>query len=283
MDRFLVSVDWLLENIAHSDVKVIDGSWNMPGSESAFDAYSHSHIPGARFFDIDTITDKGTCLPHMAPDLKTFEEKVGQLGINETDRVVIYDQKGLFSAARVWWTFRLFGHSQVAILNGGFPAWLSANCKLSSESTNSPDSKYNGRFNGQLVASAKQVLATISDDRFTIVDARPAGRFEGHASEPRPNLRSGAIPSSLNIPHTQLLSNGCLKTREELAEIWNDAGLAKNSEIITSCGSGITASVLFFALSYSGWTKVKVYDGSWAEWGNQDNNLSQFPVTGYEV
>ena len=278
MEYPLISVDWLAANLQNSAVKIIDGSWAMPGQVSAFDGFTKGHIPGAVFFDIDATANLESMLPHMAPSAEFFAERMGLLGISENDQVIIYDQAGLFSAARVWWTFKLMGHRNVWVLNGGLPAWRNSNQKISTDLSKISRQLYRCSDREEIVADANDVKAAIKNVNAEILDARPRDRFLGKVPEPRSGLRRGAMPKAINIPHTCLLDNGFLKSKEALAAIWKEAGLVENRPVITTCGSGITAAVLFLGLTYSGWDKVKVYDGSWVEWGSEDNDLSEFPI-----
>ncbi|WDI31127.1 3-mercaptopyruvate sulfurtransferase [Hyphococcus flavus] len=275
----LVSTDWLSENLGQKDLKIIDGSWRMPGQGEAIDKYRKQHIPGAVFFDIDAISDYSTDLPHMLPPSKQFEAAVGALGISDKDNIVVYDEKGLFSAARVWWTFRAMGHENIAVLDGGLPKWTREGHPLTADAINISPVNYNAVPIPKLSASHADVRKAINAKSACIIDARPAERFEGHAPEPRPGLRSGHMPGAVNIPHDRLLTEtGVFRTPDEIRDIFANAGVESQKPVITSCGSGVTASILALALELIGCGAYAVYDGSWAEWGDERNDSATFPV-----
>lgn len=275
----LVSTEWLSDHLAEPDVKIIDGSWRMPGQGAAVDSYRAQHIPGAVFFDIDEIADKSTDLPHMLPSREQFEAAAGALGISEGDRVVVYDEAGVFSAARVWWTFRAMGHKNIAVLDGGLPKWRAEDRPLTAEETVITKTKYRARPVAALCASHERVRQALIDNSATIVDARPVKRFLGHAPEPRAGLRSGHMPGAVNIPYDRLLtSEGTLLGGEELNAIFDATGINADTNVITSCGSGVTAALLSLALEVIGRRDYAVYDGSWAEWGDEKHDNAIFPV-----
>lgn len=268
----LISVHELKALLEHGSVKVIDGSWALDGTNMRA-SYEQSHIPGAVFFDLEAICDQVTTLPHMAPTPKQFEKAVGDMGISEKSHVVIYDQKGLFSAPRIWWTFRLMGHNRVQILSGGLPAWLAAGFEDTAEPSYSQPVTYHAQYNPHLVITMKDLKAFSG----IILDARPLARFKGEAPEPRQGLRSGHMPGSRSLPFSELIQNGTLRPKSELESTLAKYGVS-TTPIVTTCGSGVTAAILSLALYEAGHTDVKLYDGSWAEWGQ--DSLTTPVVTG---
>jgi thiosulfate/3-mercaptopyruvate sulfurtransferase len=268
--RWLVSTDWLAEHLRDRNVAVVDASWALPTHQRDVQAeYRSSHIPGAVFFDIDAISDHSTDLPHMLPGPKQFAEAAGALGISDTDAIVIYDSTGLYSAPRVWWTFRIFGARNVSILDGGLPKWKAENRPLEEGDATRPAKEFNAEMNVGAVALLADVRMALVDDSVQVVDARSAERFSGEAPEPRPGLRSGHMPRSFNVPHTGLIDNGRLAPGERIAAAFKEGGVDLDKPIITSCGSGITAAILTFALQSIGKEPKGLYDGSWTEWGSR--------------
>ena len=255
--------------ILHKAVKVLDGSWAMDGSDQHA-LYRVEHIPGAQFFDLEAISDHSTPLPHMAPSAAQFAEAVGQLGISRQDHVVVYDRQGLFSAARVWWTFRLMGHEAVQVLSGGLPAWKAAGLGVEGGTTDVETVDYETLPSFDKVISLSALAK--SAKTFLVLDARPKARFEGTAPEPRAGLRSGHMPGSRSLPFSELVCDGALKPRAELAAIFAERGVVEGLPVVTSCGSGVTAAILSMALDEVGHTQARLYDGSWAEWGQETLN-----------
>ena len=221
------------------------------------------------FFDINAISDHSTELPHMLPGPAQIGVAAGALGISETDTIVVYDSAGLYSAARVWWTFRIFGAKDVFILDGGLPKWKAEGRPLENGDAARPAKKFQAEMNVGAVAMLADVRMALTDDSAQIVDARPAERFSGKAAEPRPGLRSGHMPGSFSVPYSGLLENGRLVARERIASAFKEAGVDLDKPIITSCGSGVTAAILTFALDAIGKQAKGLYDGSWAEWGSR--------------
>jgi thiosulfate/3-mercaptopyruvate sulfurtransferase len=270
-DDPLVSTEWLHEHLGDVRVKVIDASWFLPGdTRDPKAAYLAERIPGAVFFDIDEICDQTSPLPHMAPSPEHFAIEVGELGIGGEDTVVVYDQVGLSSAPRVWWTFRLYGHGKVFVLDGGLPAWRAEARPLEH---GAPQPHDTGDFavlvtHPELVRDLDEVRMALKDHSEQIVDVRPAPRFRGEAAEPRPGVRPGHMPGALNLPVTQLLGpDGRLLSDRELEGVFRDAGVDLSEPIVTSCGSGVAASIAALALARIGLWDTAVYDGSWTEWG----------------
>ncbi|HEY0033974.1 MAG TPA: 3-mercaptopyruvate sulfurtransferase [Devosia sp.] len=270
MDNPFVTTEWLAAHLDDPDVVVVDGSWHMPNSaRNAQAEYLAGHIPGAVFFDIDGIADTSSPLPHMLPSPADFARMVGALGISQSMTIVVYDGLGLFSAPRVWWTFRIMGASDVRILAGGGPQWRAERRPTEAGLVTRQRQIFEPHFGPSLVANFERVRARSQDTAAQIADARPAPRFHGEAPEPRPGLRSGHIPNSLNVPVSVLTDNGQMRPAAELQQIFTDRGLDLAQPVITSCGSGITASTLALALQIAGAKDVAVYDGSWAEWGSR--------------
>jgi len=267
----LVSTEWLAERLGSPDVQVVDGSWHMP-AENRFGRaeYDSVHIPGAVFFDIDEIADRTTDLPHMLPSAAAFAEAAGALGLRREACVVAYDTNGVRSAARVWWTLRVMGFPHARVLDGGLPKWQAEGRPLTAEPASPAPSRLEPILRPELVRDleAMRRLAQTPDEQ--VVDARSAERFRGEAPEPRAGLRAGHLPHSLNLPFNALLSaNGQMRPPGELQALFEGAGVDLGGAIVTSCGSGVTASVLALALARLGRGDVAVYDGSWAEWGGR--------------
>ena len=267
--RVLVSTDWLALQLADPDLRVVDASWHMPGSRlSARDEYGRAHIPGARFFDIEEIADARSELPNMAPPPEKYMSRMRALGIGDGHQIVVYDTLGLFSAARVWWTFQLMGHRDVAVLDGGFPKWLAEGRPVEDVPPMVRDRHMSARFQNQLVRDVTQVSRASKLGMPQIVDARAPERFSGAVPEPRPDIRAGHIPGARNLPYTTLLAaNGTLRPPGELRARFEAAGVDLNQPVITTCGSGVTAAVLCLALARIGHDDWSLYDGSWTEWG----------------
>jgi thiosulfate/3-mercaptopyruvate sulfurtransferase len=266
----LVSTAWLAERLGRPNVRIVDGSWHMPGlARDARAEFAQAHIPGAVFFDIDAIADARTSLPHMLPSAALFARSVGGLGIGSRDRVVVYDTRGVMSAARVWWTFRAFGHDAVTVLDGGLPRWRAEGRPVESGEPAPRPRRFTARLRRRLVRDLAEVRANLTRHREQVLDARSRGRFDGTEPEPRAGLRAGHIPGSLNLPYDQLYqADGTLLPSDALRRRFEAAGLDLDKPVVASCGSGITASVLALGLSVLG-RDAAVYDGSWTEWGGR--------------
>jgi thiosulfate/3-mercaptopyruvate sulfurtransferase len=267
--RTLVSTEWLAAHLKDPDLRVLDATTFLPGTgRDARAEYEAAHIPGARFFDIDEISDARSALPHMVPPVEKFMSKLRAMGVGDGHQVVVYDTHGLFSAARVWWLFRLMGQENVAVLDGGFPKWQAEGRAIEDLPPMVRDRHMTVRRQNHLVKDVTQVSAAAKLGDHEIIDARAAGRFRGEEPEPRPGLRSGHIPGSKNVPYTDLLNaDKTMKDVGALRAVFEAAGVDLSKPAITSCGSGITAAVLNLALERIGRTDHALYDGSWAEWG----------------
>jgi thiosulfate/3-mercaptopyruvate sulfurtransferase len=266
----LVSTAWLADHLTAPDVRVVDGSFTLPGvTPTAKERYAERHIPGAVFFDIDDVADEANPLPHMIPSPAKFSARVRKLGLGDGNRIVVYDINGLSSAGRVWWMFRLFGHKDVAILDGGLPKWLAEGRAVDDKVPMPRERHFTAKLDNTLLRDKDQVLANISRRREQVLDARAAGRFEGTAPEPREGLRSGHIPGSLNLPYDRLTDpqTKTIRPAEELEKLFAEAGIDRSKPVVTTCGSGVTACALAFGLHLLGHRDWAIYDGSWSEWG----------------
>ncbi|HZW72920.1 MAG TPA: 3-mercaptopyruvate sulfurtransferase [Caldimonas sp.] len=269
----LVATDWLAAHLRDADLRVVDGSWHMPQAKRDPRAEFHAaHLPGAVFFDIDAIADHTTPLPHMLPTADAFAEAVGALGIGTGDRVVVYDSRGVVSAARVWWTFRAFGHEAVAVLDGGLPKWKAEGRPLETGEPKPPRRAFRAIAQPSRVRDLAAMRDNLATRREQVLDARSAGRFAAIEPEPRAGVRGGHIPGSLNLPSDTLLRpDGTLLPPGDLRKRFEDAGVDLSRPVTTTCGSGITASVLAFALHLLEHPHAAVYDGSWTEWGGRSD------------
>ena len=267
--KTLVSTDWLAAHLKDPDLRVLDGTWFMPAEgRDARAEYEAAHIPGARFFDIEDISDARSDLPHMAPPVEKFMSKLRAMGVGDGHQVVVYDAKGLFSAARVWWLFRLMGQENIAVLDGGFPKWQAEGRPVEDMPPIIRDRHMTVRRQNHMVKDVTQVSAASKLGDYEILDARSAGRFRGEAPEPRAGLRPGHIPGSKNVPYTDLLNaDMTMKDPDALRAVFAAAGVNMAKPVITSCGSGVTAAVINLALERIGKTDHALYDGSWTEWG----------------
>ncbi len=271
--KTLVSTDWLAAHLKDPDLRILDASWFLPDAgRDAKAEYAAGHIPNARFFDIDEITDNRSTLPHMAPPPEKFIARMRAMGVGDGHQVVIYDAAGLFSAARVWWTFRLMGKTDVAVLDGGLPKWRAEGREIDDMPPIVRDRHMTTSRQNQMVKDVTQVAHAAKLGEAEIIDARAAARFRGEVAEPRAGLRSGHIPGSRNVPFATLLNaDATMKSPTELRAVFEAAGVNLAKPAITSCGSGVTAAVLSLALERIGHRNHALYDGSWAEWGMYDD------------
>jgi len=267
----LVSTEWLAGQLGAHDLVIFDASWYMPAEKrDALAEYGKVHIPGANFFDIDVVADTDSSLPHMVPTPAKFEHMIGALGVANSSRIVFYDQKGVFSAARAWWLMRLFGHEQqCAVLDGGLPKWRAEARPVQQGAGTVPSpTDYRATLNGRYVRGIGDVLANLKSQQEIVLDARSADRFHARVPEPRPGMRGGHIPGSRSLPFTELLSaQQTFLPAAELRARFKSCGVDENSSVVTSCGSGLTAAVLNLGLAVAGLPAGALYDGSWSEWG----------------
>ncbi|MEO0487722.1 MAG: 3-mercaptopyruvate sulfurtransferase [Pseudomonadota bacterium] len=265
--RLLVSTDWLAKHINDPDLRILDASWYLPAmGRDARAEYDAAHIPGARFFDIDDVSDHRSDLPHMVPPVEKFMSRMRAMGVGDGHQVVVYDGMGLFSAARVWWLFRLMGKRDVAVLDGGFPKWQAEGREVEDMPPMIRDRHLTASRQNHMVKDVTQVAMASKLGDWEIVDARPGDRFRGEVEEPREGMRSGHIPGSKNVPFPEVLNpDGTMKDADGLRAAF--AGVDLSKPVITTCGSGVTAAILTLALARIGKTDTALYDGSWSEWG----------------
>jgi thiosulfate/3-mercaptopyruvate sulfurtransferase len=271
--KTLVSTTWLAAHLNDPDLRLIDASWYLPSmNRNGRAEYNAAHIAGARFFDIEEISDSRSTLPHMAPPPEKFISKMRAMGVGDGHQVVIYDGIGLFSAPRVWWTFRLMGKTDVAVLDGGLPKWMAEGRPTEDMPTIMRDRHMTVSRQNHLVKDVTQVAHAAKLGHAEIIDARPSARFRGEAPEPRAGLRLGHIPGAKNLPYSMLLNEGgTMKDPSALRAAFAEAGVDLTKPAITSCGSGVTAAILSLALERIGHRDHSLYDGSWAEWGMYDD------------
>jgi len=272
----LIEIEWLKKNLNNPNVRIIDGTLHMPTSGlNAFEVFKEKHIPNAIFVDLEETSDQKSNLPHMMPDNVYFSKKISLLGINNNDHLVIYDMYGMFSAARIWFMFKAFGHEKVSILNGGFPAWIDSNGEISNQINNLEPTNYKANLNKSLIVNYKEVLDNLLNNKYQIIDARSPDRFSGNSEEPRPGMKSGHIPKSKNLYFNDLIDPSTKKfiKEKEIENLIKKLGIDIKKDIICSCGSGVTACILKFALELLNENKnIKIYDGSWSEWGTKEDS-----------
>lgn len=268
----LVSSDWLAARLGSPGLRAVDGSWYLPGSgRDPAAEYAAGHIPGAIFFDLDASSNPDTPLPHMLPAAGAFAARMSSLGLNDSDHVVVYDGSGAnLSAARVWWTFRVFGHPDVSVLDGGMGKWRGENRPIESGVVTLPRGSFTARLDPKWVRDLASIRANLEHPREQLVDLRPAGRFAGSDPEPRPGVRSGHVPGSKNVPFTELVRpDGTILPDHLLRGRLEAAGIVLSQPIVATCGSGTSACALVLALELLGHRNAAVYDGAWTEWGSR--------------
>jgi len=266
----IVSADWLEARLGAPNLVILDASWYLPnmGRDHKKD-YEQAHIPDALFFDLDVVVDPHATLPHTLPSPSDFARHVGEMGIDENSTIVIYDGVGYFSAPRAWWMFRIMGAREVYVLDGGLKAWLERGRAVTDKPTPIPTPKtFTPHFNRQAVVTFDEMCAIVAQKTAQIIDARGRARFSGQEKEARPGVRSGHMPGAYNVPYATLTENGYFKSADELRAIFASASVRLDHPIVTSCGSGVTAAILVLALQGLGVDHVRLYDGSWAEWGS---------------
>ena len=274
MSRFntdaLVSTEWLARHLTAPDIRIVDATYHLPqAGRDARAEYLAEHIPGAVFFDIDEVADSSSDLPHMLPPPETFSARARRLGLGDGSRIVVYDRGGMFSAPRVWWTFRVFGHRDVVVLDGGLPKWVQEGRPVEEGPVHPDERHFTARFDHAMVRDLEQMRRNLEKRREQILDARGRGRFEGTNEEIWPGRRQGHIPGSLNLPFNELVDPdaGTLLPPERLEDAFAEAGVDPNASVVCTCGSGVTAATLALGLHVIGARRVSIYDGSWAEWG----------------
>ena len=266
--KWLVETDWLEKHLGAPGIVVLDAAWTMPGEpKTGYDHYREAHIPGALFFDIEDLSDTSSPYPHMLPAADKFASRMRKLGVGDGMKIVVYDHKGIFSAPRAWWMFRVMGHEDVAVLNGGLPKWLAEG--RPAESGPAPlrsERHFAARKNSELVRDIADMLKAVGNGHSQIADARSRARFLGHEVEVRPVPRVGHMPGAHNVPYGSLIADGVMKPAAEIHAIFESAGINPEKPVIATCGSGITACILALGLAIAGNEYTSVYDGSWAEW-----------------
>lgn len=269
---FVVSPEWLVGHLKDPGLSIIDGSWYLPAqNRDARAEYDAAHIPGAIFFDHDSVVEPETGLPHSIPSAGVFEQHASSMGISRDDTIVVYDGPGFFSAPRVWWLFRVMGAEKVFVLDGGFDRWKADGHIVTATPTKIAATAFIPKFDRTQVASLFEMRSVVDSGSSQIADARPLGRFTGREPEPRAGMRSGHMPGASSVPALNLSSDGYLLPLEQLRQEMRDAGIDLERPVVTTCGSGVTAAVITLALHSLGHTDNRLYDGSWSEWGGRDD------------
>jgi thiosulfate/3-mercaptopyruvate sulfurtransferase len=275
MSNDIVSTQWLADHLGSPDIAIIDASWHLPTAQrDAKKEFTDAHIPGAQFFDIDELSDTASSLPHMLPSPEKFASRMRRMGIGDGKRIIAYDTVGLFSAARAWWMFKVFGHDDVATLDGGLKKWL-AEGRATEDGPALPrqERHFTARFKGSMVKDMKEVAAALKSGTAQVADARSGTRYRGEEVEPRAHVRAGHMPGSSNVHYASLITaDGTLKPPAEIEAVFTAAGVDLSKPVITSCGSGITAAVLTLGLTLAGARDHSLYDGSWTEWGGNPDS-----------
>ena len=272
----IVEAEWLLSKYScsgwHDSIVILDGSWYLPNQKrDPLKEHMECRIPNALFFDIDSVCDNNSNLPHTIPNVNQFEKSMNELGLKNTNHIVIYSKDGIATSPRVWWLLKIFGHQKISILNGGLKAWIDIKGQTEKgQYENIPASNFKANYNNNFFCTTEEVKASMNSNNSQIIDARSQGRFNGTEPEPRKNLQSGHIPGSKNLPYQSLLDEkGRLLEINQISEILSKAGIDTDNPIISTCGSGVSACVLALALEILGKNNWKIYDGSWTEWGRR--------------
>jgi len=270
--KFVVSAQWLEQRLGQSDLKIVDASWYLPmQNRNAQEEYRNRHIPGAVFFDQDLVVETESDLPHTIPSPEAFGALVSDLGLSNSDTIIVYDGPGMFTAPRVWWLLRTMGAPNVFVLDGGFDRWKEAGLPVTDDIPQTVRGTFQAVFNRQAVATLADMRSTVDTCSMQIADARSAGRFSGADAEPREGMRSGHMPGARNVPVFSLSSDGQLLALDALRNVITQAGIDLSKPVVTTCGSGVTAAVITLALESLGHQELQLYDGSWSEWGSRED------------
>ncbi len=270
--KFVVSAQWLEQRLGQPDIKIVDASWYLPmQNRNAREEYRSGHIPGAVFFDQDLVVDTASDLPHTIPSPRAFGQQVSDLGLSNSDTIIVYDGPGMFTAPRVWWLLRTMGAPNVFVLDGGFDRWKEAGLPVTDDIPPTVRGTFQAALNRQAVATLADMRSTVGTGSMQIADARSAGRFTGADAEPREGMRSGHMPGARNVPVFSLSSDGQLLALDALRNVMTQAGIDLSKPVVTTCGSGVTAAVITLALESLGHQELQLYDGSWSEWGSKDD------------
>lgn len=275
MSNDTVSTSWLEAHLDSPDIVILDASWHLPtANRDARKEFLSAHIPGAQFFDIDELSDTASSLPHMLPSPEKFSSRMRKMGVGDGKRIIAYDSTGLFSAARAWWMFKVFGHDDVAVLDGGLRKWLAEGLPVEEGPARQPQERhFTARFRGSMVKDMREVAAALKSGSAQVADARSGTRFRGEEVEPRPGVRAGHMPGARNVHYASLLeADGTLKPSAAIRDAFAAAGVDLSEPVITSCGSGVTAAILTLGLTLAGARDHALYDGSWTEWGGTPDN-----------